>query len=229
MYTTYERRLSHYEKYLSPEFKRKAKEIQKILFNLRDTHCTTFFAYLTVIYPEEIGFNALLKALNEDRYSKKGLSKNTLSNHLKHLLKDKYIVVREESDSNLRLKPRKYKLSPFVVEIFYDVIIRDYDLIESSILDEMRDMELEQLTIILIDIMLSILHDVLIDGIMFPDNIAEYNLDFVLQRKLGIFSTAYKKRVLENNEQEAVFKILKQFVSKWVDFREDNWGPLTEP
>jgi hypothetical protein len=212
---------------LSPDFKKKVKDLEKVLLKIRDDHCASLFAYLTVLYPEEIGFNALLKVLQKEKKTTQvGFSRNTLSNHLNHLLADDFVIVREDSDSNYRLKPRYYKLSPFVVEIFYDVIIRDDVLFESTILDEMKNMELKKLTITLIDIMMSILHEVLIDGIMFPDNIAEYNLDLVLQRKISILVTAYKKRVLEYDEQEAVFNILKEFTKKWVDFREDNWGPF---
>jgi len=209
--------------YLAFEFDERMKKLDEVVSHL-DKHCGAILAYLSVIFPEEIGFNELFRKFKKLKGAP-SFSKGTLGRHLEHLLKEQLIVVREDKDSRLKIKPRKYKLSPYFVEISQDML--EHKLLDPiDALHAMRLEEIQPLTIVLIDIFLGNICEILKNTIKYPEKIADYQRTSVFYYHFENYMKAYRARVLENNEKEKALKTIDDFNKYWVDVRNEKWGDL---
>lgn len=212
---------------LIKNFKNKIEEFDKIV-ELLDKYCSKIMAYLTIIYPKEKGFNELLRELNklieENPTQIKGISKKTLSDHLKHLLEKELIVVREIKGSKLKIKPRKYKLSPYFRDLGKDIVVFEYRTPE-DLIKEMTKEKITPLTIMFIDILFETYTELLKNTLNYSEKISAYSRGIIYER-FEILLKAYRKTVYDKMEKENALKIIDEHDKWWIKTRNDKWGSL---
>ncbi len=209
---------------VSKEVRERFKQLDKAVESL-DRHCSSLLAFFTVMYPDEFGFNELHRKLrNLNKYSSQASlfkSKTTLSTHMKHLLNKQYIVVRVDKKSKLKIKPRKYTLSPYLVEISKDVInLKALSL--NQALEPMRGEDIRPLTIMLIDILLRNVCEFLESVITYPEKLAALYRSVTYWHFDNIMN-AYRIRVLEKGEEKAALGAISEFNNAFNEFKREKW------
>ena len=211
------------------KFKDRMNEFDKIV-ELLDKYCSVILAYFTIIYPKEKGFNELVrdldKLMKENPTDIKRISKNTLSNHLKHLLEKELIVVREEKDSKLKIKPRKYKLSPFFEDLGKDIVLFDYPTSE-DLFKEITKERIAPLTIVLIDLLFEMCTELLKNTLKYSEKSSAYSRA-ISYKRIEVLLKAYRKSVYEKMEKENALNIIDEHDKWWIKQRNEKWGSLIE-
>jgi DNA-binding transcriptional ArsR family regulator len=200
---------------ISEEIKKRLQKADQIGSNL-DERCSSLLVFFSVHYnqnPMEMyGFNELYRRLGELKKKeamKTVFTRQTLSVHLKHLLEQDLIEVREEKESNLKIKPRKYRLSKFWTELTKDL----RPLYISSYEEVLKDFKLsatEPLTLLLLRAYLKLCVEIFRNALAIPEI---YGTDYRYHAYNFIenLTKVYRTTVFERNEPETALRIIEGF------------------
>lgn len=179
-------------------------------------------------YPEKTyGFNELYRELDKRKNRKLKttvFSRQTLSQHLKHLLDKELIEVREDKDSYYKIKPRKYRLSKYLVEITKDLRPLE-DLYYEEMLKDYRLLETSPLTILLLRAYMRMGVEIFRKTLAFPEFFGMYQRDHVYTT-IEILTKEYKTIIHERNESEKALKILDEFYDFVKQKLDEKYGSL---
>lgn len=181
-------------------------EISSLVENL-DEYCINLLLFFRQRLNESFGFNQLLKELEKMRGSfEKRFSRRVLSLHLKHLLEKHIIEVKEIKESRLKIKPRKYSLSPYWKNFFETL---DGLKTPEKILEEFKGKPIEEITASIIETSIDFctrsFEEILLAPKFWGATESRYYSNLV--EKLA---RIYQKVVYERKEKEKALQTLKE-------------------
>jgi DNA-binding HxlR family transcriptional regulator len=200
-----------------------AEEIVSVL----DEHCATLLAYFCYRHYDcgqgSLGFNELFRELKSLKgIVRKGFSRRTLARHLRHLVEEKQILEVREAQSNLKIKPRIYELSPYFLELTKDLFATKV-LYPVQVQEEFKRLEIEPLTIVLLDILVGNCVEMMKRSIEYPEVLAAYFRENVYLH-FGNLMQAFRTRVLEANEKDKAIEAVDEFDEFWKQNRNKKWA-----
>lgn len=108
-----------------------------------DKYCDAILLIFEINHDKELGFGELYRELIQfERVVRLTFTRPTLSRHLKHLVEKNILEVREEIESNLTIKPKKYRLREYWAKMLRTGKYKDY----TTIMSEYEDKEIEFIT-----------------------------------------------------------------------------------
>jgi DNA-binding transcriptional ArsR family regulator len=189
------------------------KEFEQLGATL-DKHCSVLLAefdFDRARYPERTyGFNELYRKLDKDReIVKMRFDRRSLSLHLKHLREKGLVEVREDDQSNLKIKPRRYMLSKHWNDLA-EVISPIPMLNVAERMKDYRKYETETLTVLLMGLSEQLCIEMFERALCYPEFMAsihrDYYYDYIEQ-----MIEAYRSTVSDRHEQKKASRALKKF------------------
>lgn len=207
-----------------------SKEFAKLDSTL-DEHCCillVLFDFDRTKHPETThGFNELYRRLYRDRkkgFIRRGFSRQTLSLHLKHLLEKGLIEVRENSESNLKIKPRMYKSSKYwndLSNLLSPIRIPKYE----KIVKEFRNYETKPLTALLLGVSAQICIEVFDRSLTYPEFFSRIQRDYIYEFIENMVEV-YRSIVLERQEKEEASRAIKMFDDFFLQKIREKYGSV---
>lgn len=215
---------------ISNEIKKRLEKADQIGSTL-DERCNSLLVFFSVIHDRNpgkmYGFNELYRRLDELKNKnaiKTGFTRQTLSVHLKHLLEKDLIEVREEKESKLKIKPRKYRLSKYWAELTKDLrplYIPDYE----EVLKDFKLQETKPLTLLLLGAYMKLCVEIFRKAIALPE-IYGTDYRYYAYNFIENLAKAYRAIVFERNESETALSIIDEFGLFLKQNVNEKYGPL---
>lgn len=175
------------------------------------------------------GFNELYRELREKKKKgeiKLGFTRKTLSLHLKHLKDHGLIEVREDQTSNLKFKPCMYKASKHWDELMDDLGFMRIPKPE-IILKEFKNLEIEQLTTLLLLRCHQLVIQLFERSISFPPLLNRIERDQQYEY-IETIAENYQSRVFELGKNVEASKIIKRFDEYYSEKMREKYSPMIE-
>lgn len=212
----------------SKEMKKHMEKIDEIASSL-DKRCILLMMFFSVLYPKDpkkkYGFNELyrkLRKLTKDTGIRTSFSRQTLSEHLKHLLEKDLIEFEDDEKSRYRIKPRKYGLSKNYVKLIEDLRPLDFPQPE-ELLKRFRLKGTEESTIFLLMVYIELGFEMFKQTLTYPETYGPTIREYVFSR-IENLTEAYRAIIFERNESEKALQVVEEFgefVNKKLDEKYD--------
>lgn len=192
---------------------RRKNVLDGVLEDLDDT-CQFILAEV-IKHPEGIGFNALLremKHLRDVNYNR--MARTTLSEHLQHLQLKHLIEKPPPENSNLNLKPSKYRTSQYFRDLSKELMAES--ITPEDYLPLMMKEDAQTVTRHLMSIITGQLADCLVGVIQSPENISIYNMHQAFYN-LETLMRAYRQRIQQQKEESLALETIRAWSSERVD------------
>jgi len=193
---------------ISENMKKRLEKINLVLSRL-DRHCLKLLILFEINYErtpekESFGFNEFYRKFGKENK----FNLNVLSVHLNHLVEKKLLEVKEETKSKLKIKPKKYRLSRFWIDLRQDIAyfsIPDYQ----TFLKEFKALNVEEWSILVTTACIIYCIDIFRKSVILPELVAGTQRD-IIYNYIEHLSKAFRTSVLEKNESQKALANLEE-------------------
>ena len=201
----------------------RSSDIANILDGYKgDEYCSMLLALFCVKHPKTLGFNEIRRELSL-MTNNVNTSPNALNRHLKHLIENKVIQKKSDDESNLKIKPIHYSLTPAFTELAKDLFIVNQGLDVELLKEELKAMSVDEASRKVAFILLNDVIDEVRDSLVLDPKIAEFK-QVLKSARTKVALDAYSSVINDSGNREEALIILSEInekLSSYVDFGKD--------
>jgi len=197
----------------------RSSELINILDHYKDDdYCATLLTIFASNHPRRMGFNEISRQVAK-RTGKRKVSPNALLKHLKHLIDNKVIQVKEDTSSRLKITPTFYSLTESFVELGKDLFVINDGLDVKLLKEDFAQMSVYNASRQVAFILLNDALDSVRDSLVLDPKIADFKL-ILKSTRIKVTLDAYSSFINDSGEREEALRVLGKVNAKLSSYSE---------
>ena len=197
----------------------RSSDIANILDGYKgDEYCSMLLALFCVKHPKTLGFNEIRRELSL-MTNNVNTSPNALNRHLKHLMENRVIQKKIDDDSNLKIKPIRYSLTPTFTELAEDLFIVNQGLDVGLLKEDLKAMSVDEASRKVAFILLNDVLEEVRDSLVLDPKIADFKL-LLKSARIKVALDAYSSFIKDSGAREEALKVLGEVNAQLSSYSE---------